>query len=134
MMLIIKKELELKKQKRFMCFNNSKQKMKWDLFVMLCACWNCFQIPINVAFPGSVIDNIFTDIMNSFIDIFFFIDIIVNFRTTYMNTKTAEEITAPQQIAMNYLKTRFIIDFLATIPFDLIGGFIFSSEEDAQLL
>ena len=42
MMLIIKKELELKKQKRFMCFNNSKQKVKWDLFVMLCACWNCF--------------------------------------------------------------------------------------------
>ena len=68
--------------------------------------------------------------MNSFIDVFFFIDIIVNFRTTYINTKTAEEITTPNLIAFNYLKTRFVIDFLATIPFDLIGGLIFVSEED----
>ena len=92
---------------------------------MLCACWNCFQIPINVAFPGSIIDNLASDIINFIIDMFFFADILVNFRTTFMNPKTAEEVTTPYLIAMNYLKTRFTVDFLATIPFDYIGSLIF---------
>lgn len=40
------------------------------------------------------------------------------FRTTYLDAYTGEEIFYAKLIAVNYLKGRFIIDLLATIPFD----------------
>jgi hypothetical protein len=56
------------------------------------------------------------------IDFAFFVDILVNFRTSFFNPLSGEEIFEPKEIASNYLKTRFIIDILATVPFDLIGS------------
>jgi len=67
------------------------------------------------------LDSLYLRIIGYFIDFFFFIDIIVNFRTTTLN-KTGEEVTSSIQIATEYLKTRFIIDFLATVPLDDIGS------------
>ena len=51
------------------------------------------------------------------IDSIFFMDILIVFRTTFINEK-GDEITDNFEIAKNYLKSTFIIDFLATIPFD----------------
>ena len=45
------------------------------------------------------------------------LDICVNFRTIYMNEKGIEE-TNPYIIARNYIKGVFILDILATVPFD----------------
>jgi potassium voltage-gated channel Eag-related subfamily H member 8 len=46
-------------------------------------------------------------------------DIILNFRTTYVN-KRGEVVSSPKSIALNYLKGWFAVDFLAAIPFDLL--------------
>jgi hypothetical protein len=59
--------------------------------------------------------------INFLIDTIFFFDILVNFRTTFLNEKTGDEVIKPSLIASNYLKTRFTIDFLSTVPFDLLG-------------
>jgi len=56
--------------------------------------------------------------INWIFDSIFFIDIIVNFRTSFTNTMTGDEVTDFKLIAKNYLKLRFWIDVLATIPFD----------------
>ena len=61
-----------------------------------------------------------TNVMNWFIDIFFLLDILINFRTSVVNTKTGEDIYDAKIIAMRYLKGKFWIDLLASIPFDLI--------------
>ena len=53
-------------------------------------------------------------------DIFFFCDIIVNFRTTYIG-KTDAVVTDPKKIALRYLRTYFIVDLVAAIPWDLIA-------------
>lgn len=42
---------------------------------------------------------------------------ILVFRTTYLD-ENGDEIDDSRMIAMNYLKQRFIIDFLCTFPFD----------------
>lgn len=60
-------------------------------------------------------------ILNSLIDFLFLVDIVASFRTTYIDKSTGDEITNLRLIAINYLKSRFWIDLLATIPLDTIG-------------
>ena len=38
-----------------------------------------------------------------------------------MNSKTGEEVFDLKKIAKNYLKGRFWVDVLASLPFDVIG-------------
>jgi hypothetical protein len=60
-------------------------------------------------------------VLDSSIDLFFFIDIVVNFRTTFIHSRTGDEESDPKLIAKNYLKGRFWIDLLASLPFDYIA-------------
>ncbi len=50
----------------------------------------------------------------------FIIDLIMNFRTTIINEMTTEEILDEKQIAISYIKGRFFLDLLSTIPLDYI--------------
>lgn len=53
------------------------------------------------------------------IDIIFFIDILICFRTTYVNSTTGDEIWSPAMIAKNYFfSLRFYFDFCSSLPFD----------------
>lgn len=54
------------------------------------------------------------------VDLFFFCDIVVNFRTTYIGKNDAL-VTDPKKIALRYLRTYFIVDLVAAIPWDLIA-------------
>ena len=49
-------------------------------------------------------------------------DIVLNFRTTYVN-KSGQVIYKPRLIATNYFKGWFGLDLLAAIPFDLLWTF-----------
>ncbi|KAF8794758.1 Potassium voltage-gated channel subfamily H like protein [Argiope bruennichi] len=51
--------------------------------------------------------------------LFLWIDIVLNFRTTYVNKK-GEVVANPCSIARNYLRGWFIVDLLAALPFDLL--------------
>ena len=52
----------------------------------------------------------------------FLLDIVVNFRTSFVN-KHGDEIFDPKLIAQRYIVGgRFFIDVLATFPFDYIEG------------
>ena len=59
-------------------------------------------------------------ILNSIIDFIFLLDIFVQFKTTFFDPISGEEVYDKKLIAMNYLKGRFIFDFLSTVPFDAI--------------
>jgi len=47
---------------------------------------------------------------------------VLNFRTTYVNRK-GEVVSKSRSIALNYLKSWFIVDLLAALPFDLLYAF-----------
>lgn len=49
----------------------------------------------------------------------FIIDILINFRTTYVN-QNEEVVSDPAKIAIHYFKGWFLIDMVAAIPFDLL--------------
>ena len=68
---------------------------------------------------------LYTDLI---IDFLFMIDILMNFRTTYV--KEGEVlITNPFKIALHYFKTYFVVDFVAAIPWDLLASVNPGTEE-----
>ncbi|XP_015602633.1 potassium voltage-gated channel subfamily H member 2 isoform X4 [Cephus cinctus] len=58
-------------------------------------------------------------IIDLIVDVTFVVDILINFRTTFVN-ENDEVVSHPMQIAVHYLKGWFIIDLVAAIPFDLL--------------
>ncbi|XP_033127398.1 potassium voltage-gated channel subfamily H member 2-like isoform X2 [Anneissia japonica] len=58
-------------------------------------------------------------IIDLVVDIMFIVDILINFRTTYVN-KNDEVVSHPGKIAVHYFKGWFLIDVVAAIPFDLL--------------
>jgi hypothetical protein len=67
-------------------------RIKWDLFVMILATWNWFQLPFSAAFMPELDTNIIVLLSNFIIDTLFVVDIWINFRTTYFSKKTGDEI------------------------------------------
>ena len=47
----------------------------------------------------------------------FLIDIIIRFRTTYLDAKESYEVKDPHKIGLRYLKSQFTIDFISSVPF-----------------
>jgi hypothetical protein len=72
---------------------NSPKKTRWDLFVIILATYNCFQIPIEVAFDPELLQQTRMKVLAFLIDIAFFLDILLSFRTTYINELNGQEVT-----------------------------------------
>lgn len=53
------------------------------------------------------------------VDVTFVVDILINFRTTYVN-RNDEVVSHPGKIAYHYLRGWFLIDLVAAIPFDVL--------------
>lgn len=55
--------------------------------------------------------------MDACVDLFFLMDIIVRFRTTFIDPKEAIEIRDPHVIGLKYIKGSFFIDLISSVPF-----------------
>ena len=96
---------------------------------MALACWNSFSIPFFVAFSVPVEDDLYMFTINSSIDFLFFVDIVFNFRTSYFNQRTGDEVVDSRIIAKSYLySSRFLIDLLASIPIDTFASLILGKQ------
>ena len=58
--------------------------------------------------------------IDSIVDLLFLIDIIVTFRTTFLDSKQSIEVRDPHVIGKRYLKGSFAIDFISSVPFNSI--------------
>ncbi|CAH1998838.1 unnamed protein product [Acanthoscelides obtectus] len=58
-------------------------------------------------------------IIDLIVDVTFIVDILINFRTTYV-AGNDEIVSDPVRIAYHYLKGWFLIDLVAAVPFDLL--------------
>lgn len=115
-------------------------KAVWDWIILLLVIYTAIFTPYVAAFllgePREEEDKQansakyhYTDpltIIDLIVDIMFIIDILINFRTTYVN-KNDEVVSHPGKIAVHYFKGWFLIDVVAAIPFDLL---LFGSETD----
>lgn len=96
-------------------------KLRWDLLIILLAVVNSFTIPLQFALTD-LMDNYFVKISDPVVDILFFLDILIMFKTSYLNTQTNEQISDTKKIAKNYIAGRFLIDLMASVPFDTVGN------------
>ena len=117
--------------KRWFFRANEPRRLRWDLWIMFLATFNCFQVPYNVAFDTK--ENIFTYTINAIIDVFFILDIFINFRTSIVSELDSEEIFDQKKVALRYLRSKFFIDFLASIPFDYFV-LIFSTDNNSSFI
>lgn len=107
-------------RKRFILKQTDPIREKWDYVVMILSIYNSCYLPFEQAFTVyehckfSNFEAI--DYCNYFIDFAFFLDIILNFNTTYQDSKTGEEMTSRCDIFSNYVTTMFLLDILATVP------------------
>ena len=58
-------------------------------------------------------------------NVIFLFDLIVHFFVSYIDTQQGVEIFSPKLIALHYLKTEFLYDFISTLPLKSIGVSIF---------
>ncbi|XP_034951442.1 potassium voltage-gated channel subfamily H member 2 isoform X3 [Chelonus insularis] len=104
-------------------------KAVWDWIILLLVLYTAIFTPYVAAFLLSEPDynnrkaKKYSDdpivIIDLIVDVTFVVDILINFRTTFVNTND-EVVSGPWKIAVHYLKGWFIIDLVAAIPFDLL--------------
>lgn len=117
---------------RFLIHPNSWFKIVWDLIVIVMSVYNSIIIPYEFAY--SIDSHIGWEIFDYFIDVLFWIDIFINFRTIYRD-KTDTEVKDGKKIAINYvLYGRFSIDILASMPLDFITFFFSTSSSKLKFL
>ncbi|CAG4685897.1 Cyclic nucleotide-binding domain-containing protein [Caenorhabditis elegans] len=102
-------------------------KAVWDWIILLLVIYTAVFTPYVAAFllrelQDTAKKSRFTEpleIVDLIVDIMFIVDIIINFRTTYVN-ENDEVVSDPGKIATHYFKGWFIIDMVAAVPFDLL--------------
>jgi hypothetical protein len=104
-------------------------KAVWDWLILLLVIYTAVFTPYSAAFLLSDQDDSqrgtcgYTcsplTVVDLIVDIMFVVDIVINFRTTYVNTND-EVVSHPRRIAVHYFKGWFLIDMVAAIPFDLL--------------
>ena len=111
-------KLESTKKSKFLLVHYSTAKGLWDWGIILLTIYIAIMVPFNVAFQGEnrVRALVAVDMV---IQMFFITDIVVHFRTTYVDP-SGKIIYDQKKIAAHYLKSWFILDFLAALPFEAL--------------
>lgn len=128
-----KRERKIEEKKSYLASctidHRSVFKITWDWFILALVIYTSIEIPFATAFLGNnghssrdIWDKLSSrephEIVNVIVDVMFIIDIIINFRTTFIDGSSDAIVSDPKRIAINYLKTWFVVDFVAAIPFD----------------
>lgn len=117
----------------------------WDWIILCLTFYTAIMVPYNVAFKNKTSEDVSLLVVDSIVDVIFFIDIVLNFHTTFVGAG-GEVVSDPkvrsstsnnnfvfkigikitfilQVIRMNYLKSWFIIDLLSCLPYDVFNAF-----------
>ena len=103
---------------------NSSFKLFWNIVIMIMLAYTSIFVPYQIAFQDD--EGAFLAGLSILIDVLFFVDIIVNFFSSYETTGGREE-TSLKKIARNYIGSWFLVDLLATFPTQIL-----EKEEDAS--
>ena len=124
---------ELESTGKIPLFNpDSQRKILWDSLIGLLIFYSVTIIPYRLGFQRQAVGA--AVIFDYCVDCFFMIDICVVFNTTYVDLSTESIVTDRKEIAKNYLKMWFWIDFFSTIPIDQIIGALLGGGDDLAAL
>uniref|UniRef100_A0A8C2BZP6 Voltage-gated delayed rectifier potassium channel KCNH4 n=1 Tax=Cyprinus carpio TaxID=7962 RepID=A0A8C2BZP6_CYPCA len=110
---------------RFILLHYSVSKALWDWMILLATFYVAVTVPYNVCFTAysdletAGRSTIVSDIA---VEMLFILDIILNFRTTYVS-QSGQVVYEPRSICLHYATTWFFVDLVAALPFDLLYAF-----------
>ena len=104
-------------------------KMKWDLALAAMIVYSVLTIPYRIAFDVDATG--FWHILDWVVDVFFFLDIIVTFRTGFFDSDGKLE-WQWKNIGHHYLVGWFTVDFLSTVPIDRLAALSAGSDSDSS--
>ncbi|XP_034653501.1 potassium voltage-gated channel subfamily H member 8 isoform X3 [Drosophila subobscura] len=98
----------------------------WDWVILLATFYVALMVPYNAAFAKADRQTMVSDVI---VEALFIVDILLNFRTTFVSRK-GEVVSNSKQIAINYFRGWFALDLLAALPFDhLYASDLYDGEE-----
>ncbi|WOL06611.1 potassium channel KOR1-like isoform X1 [Canna indica] len=104
----------------------------WMQFILLWAMYSSFFTPLEFGFFRGLPKNLF--FLDVAAQIAFVIDIVVHFFVAYRDPLTYRMVYSPTSIAFRYVKSSFVVDFLACFPWDYIYKVCGRKEELRYLL
>ncbi|PWA67392.1 Ankyrin repeat-containing protein [Artemisia annua] len=118
----------------FIIPTNSSQRWyrAWEKFILLWAVYSSFFTPMEFGFFRGLPDNLY--LLDIFGQVAFFIDIFLQFFVAFRDSQTYKMVFSRELIAIRYLKSHFIFDFLACMPWDNIYRASGRKEEVRYLL
>ena len=124
-------EMASKISRKLIFSRNEPNRQLWDYFIMLVATYNVMVLPVEISFDHEVFQTTAYKFLSALTDVLFFLDILVVFRTTIVYEE--DECDDPKTIAIEYLKSRFLIDFFSTVPFDVVFAFALDDASKSTL-
>lgn len=96
-----------------------KSKLQWDGIIILLSLYQAVMIPLDYFLAPDLFKGPTIVTIDSMVDLFFVVDIIITFRTTYIDPISGEEVMDAKMIAKKYTSSfQFIIDLISTIPLE----------------
>ncbi|XP_054454743.1 potassium voltage-gated channel subfamily H member 4-like [Anoplopoma fimbria] len=110
---------------RFILLHYSVSKALWDWLILLATFYVAVTVPYNVSFTpydDTVTAERSTIVCDIVVEMLFIIDIILNFRTTYVS-QSGQVVYESRSICIHYATSWFFVDLMAALPFDLLYAF-----------
>ncbi|CAM9376368.1 unnamed protein product [Lampetra planeri] len=121
---------------RFILLHYGTFKAGWDWLILLATFYVAVTVPYNVCFaasdeqPATSRSTTLSDIAG---EILFIIDIMLNFRTTYVS-RSGQVVYDGRSVCLHYVSTWFFVDLIAALPFDVLYALNISVASVVHLL
>ncbi|KHN11238.1 Potassium channel AKT2/3 [Glycine soja] len=103
----------------------------WESFMVLLVAYSAWVYPFEVAFMHKS-SNKEIYIVDTVVDLFFGIDIVLTFFVAYIDRTTHLLVRDKKKIVVRYLSTWFVMDLASTIPYEAIG-YLFTGRQKVGL-
>lgn len=100
----------------FMFHISGSMRIKWDILVVIFVLYNIYTIPYLLAFDIGGLRGPSTKSFGLINVVIFAFDILMNFRTTFYDSNSGDEVIDLKRIRLNYIKGRLVFDILAALP------------------
>ncbi|XP_046902185.1 LOW QUALITY PROTEIN: potassium voltage-gated channel subfamily H member 3 [Hypomesus transpacificus] len=114
---------------RFILLHYGTFKAGWDWLILLATFYVAVTVPYNVCFTvlggreeGSPAPRSPPSVSDILVEILFMLDILLNFRTTFVST-SGQVVYDARSICVHYVTTWLFVDLIAALPFDLLFAF-----------
>ena len=110
--------LEMRKR-RCMLSPQHPFRIGWDMCTIILLAYMAVALPFSFGFDISSRPWSSLWLWENFIDIYFMVDVVLNFRTGFIGAR-GNEVMEFDKVCKNYLQTWFCLDVLSSIPFELL--------------